>query len=211
MAMDGNDNVHVVWYDHRYDQAEIFYEKVRGGMDTDRRLTNLAGDQWAPAIGVDNDQHIQVLWHGNSPGNCEIFRLQYNGAARSALEQVTDDPATSANVSLAIGPDNHLHIAFKDNRSGNFDIYYKTFDGIAWSEDAPLTTDPTDAGCPSIACDPDGNIHVVWQDSRHGDPELYHRSWDGRDSSGHRVAPGIYVLRLEAGDLRRSAKVVVLR
>ena len=39
----------------------------------------------------------------------------------------------------------------------------------------------------------------------------YEAVWDGRGSDGQRVAPGVYFARLEAGDVRETRKVVVLR
>jgi hypothetical protein len=39
----------------------------------------------------------------------------------------------------------------------------------------------------------------------------YEAVWNGRGSDGQRVAPGVYFARLEAGDVRETRKVVVLR
>jgi hypothetical protein len=36
-------------------------------------------------------------------------------------------------------------------------------------------------------------------------------TWDGRDSSGDEVSPGIYFLRMEAGDFAATKKMMVLR
>jgi flagellar hook assembly protein FlgD len=36
-------------------------------------------------------------------------------------------------------------------------------------------------------------------------------TWDGRDEAGARLAPGAYVLRLEAGEIVQSRQVRVVR
>ena len=36
-------------------------------------------------------------------------------------------------------------------------------------------------------------------------------SWDGRDNAGHRIAPGVYFTRMEAGGYRTSRGIVLLR
>ena len=38
----------------------------------------------------------------------------------------------------------------------------------------------------------------------------YEVGWDGTDDRGGRVGPGIYYLRLSAGDVRSQQKVVVV-
>jgi flagellar hook assembly protein FlgD len=42
-------------------------------------------------------------------------------------------------------------------------------------------------------------------------PGAYLRTWDGRDTSGHAVARGVYIVRLEAGHASLSHKIVLLR
>jgi hypothetical protein len=40
---------------------------------------------------------------------------------------------------------------------------------------------------------------------------LHRVEWDGRDSAGRQVASGIYFLRIHAGDLRETRRIVLLR
>ena len=35
--------------------------------------------------------------------------------------------------------------------------------------------------------------------------------WDGRDASGRQLASGVYVYRLQAGELEKSAKMLLLK
>ncbi|HLA40071.1 MAG TPA: FlgD immunoglobulin-like domain containing protein, partial [Candidatus Glassbacteria bacterium] len=40
---------------------------------------------------------------------------------------------------------------------------------------------------------------------------IYSLQWDGRDSSGRRVASGVYFLRLTAGEVTHVRKIVLLK
>jgi hypothetical protein len=53
---------------------------------------------------------------------------------------------------------------------------------------------PAEGGCPTVRLTPG-----LYGRSDAGDPCVTTR-WDGRDATGRIVAPGIYVLRLRAGD-----------
>lgn len=39
----------------------------------------------------------------------------------------------------------------------------------------------------------------------------YQLTWDGTDSGAHRMAPGIYWIRMDTGDAHRTTKLVLLR
>jgi hypothetical protein len=42
-------------------------------------------------------------------------------------------------------------------------------------------------------------------------PGLYTVSWDGKDNTGKDVASGIYFYQLEAGDLKATNKLVLIK
>jgi len=42
-------------------------------------------------------------------------------------------------------------------------------------------------------------------------PGYYVATWDGKDQSGHHVASGVYLYRMEAGDFAKTRKLVVVR
>lgn len=42
-------------------------------------------------------------------------------------------------------------------------------------------------------------------------PGYYSASWDGKDQFGHRVSSGVYLYRMEAGEFRKTRKLVVVR
>jgi hypothetical protein len=42
-------------------------------------------------------------------------------------------------------------------------------------------------------------------------PGFYKAEWDGKDQQGHRVSSGVYLYRMEAGEFRKTRKLVVVR
>ena len=42
-------------------------------------------------------------------------------------------------------------------------------------------------------------------------PGSYQVTWDGKDQNGRMVASGVYLYRMEAGDFRKTQKLVVVR
>ena len=68
-------NVHLVWYDSRDGNTEIYYKfSSNGGIGwgTDTRLTNDAGTSLYPFIAVSNSI-LHVIWTDNRDGNPEIY------------------------------------------------------------------------------------------------------------------------------------------
>jgi hypothetical protein len=52
-------------------------------------------------------------------------------------------------------------------------------------------------------------VHKLVDETRAAD--RHHETWDGRDVSGAEVGPGVYFLRMKAGDFSATRKVMVLR
>jgi hypothetical protein len=75
IAADSSDNIHVVWWDYDPGYSEIYYKRSTdgGGAWTTKRLTWNSEDSWYPAIAVDSNNHLHVVWQDRIPGNWEIY------------------------------------------------------------------------------------------------------------------------------------------
>ncbi|MEO7292521.1 MAG: T9SS type A sorting domain-containing protein [Ginsengibacter sp.] len=74
IATSGN-VVHVLWYDFRDGNYEIYYKRstdagISWGADT--RLTNASGDSQFPSVSVSGSV-VHVVWYDNRDGNNEIY------------------------------------------------------------------------------------------------------------------------------------------
>ena len=179
-----DDFVHVVWYDNRNGNWEIYYKRsTNSGIswDPDTRLTIMPNTSRNPSIAV-SDTNVHVTWDDSRDGNREIYykRSTDGGLNWGADIRLTDDPAISYMPSISISG-TVVHLVWVDVRDGHTEIYYKqsTNGGLSWEPDVRLTNDGYDSYNPSIASS-GTDVHIVWNDWRDVNVEIYYkRSTDG--------------------------------
>jgi len=143
IAVSGN-NVHVVWYDSRDGNEEIFYKRSTDGgatWEVDRKLTTKAlGNSDNPSIAVSGNT-VHVVWYDNRDGNPEIYykRSTDGGNTWGADTRLTNAAGNSYTPSIAVSGDT-VHVVWHDNRDGNEEIYYRrSIDGgTTWGPDTRL-------------------------------------------------------------------------
>jgi hypothetical protein len=180
IAVDSNNNLHIVWKDGSASSWEIYYKKsTNGGMNwTTKRLTWNPAVSSDPKIATDSSNNIHVVWYDYAPGNYEIFyKKSTDGGANWITKRLTWNPAHSYNPSLAVDSNNHIHVAWYEKDG----IFYKksTDGGASWSTER-LTWNPTAQWNPSITTDSNNHIHVTYCDNTPGNTEIfYKKSTDG--------------------------------
>jgi hypothetical protein len=183
IASNGN-TVHVVWYDNRDGNYEIYYKRsIDEGSNwgPDTRLTdNSAASEW-PAISVSGSD-VHIVWYDFRDGNNEIYykRSTDSGTSWGLDTRLTDQSSNSDYPSISAAG-NNVNIVWRDGRDGNWEVYYKnsTDSGLNWSADTRLTTESHESFNPSISADGPG-VHVTWYDYRDGGAEIYYKhSLDG--------------------------------
>ena len=120
--------VHVVWYDNRDGNYEIYNKfSADGGINwsQDIRLTNSSGDSWHPFVTL-SGSIVHVTWEDYRDGNFEIYykRSTDGGLNWGTDTRLTNSSAVSQNSSIDISG-SVLHVVWLDNRDGNYEIYYK--------------------------------------------------------------------------------------
>lgn len=147
-----------------------------------KRLTYNSGDSEVPAIAVDSNDHIHVVWEDSTPGNWEIFYTKStNGGASWMTKRLTFNSGNSHMPDITVDSSDHIHVVWYDISPGNWEIYYKksTNGGSTWST-RRLTYSLGNSNQPAIAVSSSDHIHVVWTDDSSGNPEIYHKkSTDG--------------------------------
>jgi hypothetical protein len=177
-------HVHVVWYDERDGNREIYYKRSidRGSTwEADNRLTNNSASSEFPSVAVFGT-NVHVVWQDKRDGNYEIYykRSTDGGTTWDADTRFTNDPASSENPSVAVSGST-IHVVWSDNRDGNYEIYYKrsTDGGTTWDADTRLTNNSPSSIYPSVAVS-DSNVHVVWRQPVSSNWEIdYVHSTDG--------------------------------
>ncbi len=180
VAGDDSGYVHVVWYDTRDGNAEIYYKMFDGSVWTaDQRLTADGATSAFPSVAAYGNKIVHVVWHDLRDGNFEIYHKMFDGSAWSADERLTDAANTSWNPSVAVGPDGSVHVVWQDTRDGYTEVYYKKYDGVSWGADVRLTVAAYVSASPCVAVDDSGHVHVVWNDFRYFNSKIYYKQYDG--------------------------------
>jgi hypothetical protein len=178
VATSGN-FIHVVWYDERDGNKEIYYKRsadngLTWGADT--RLTNNFALSQFPSVAV-SGQVVNIAWTDARDGDYEIYykRSTDDGTTWGPDTRLTDSIGASDYPCITTSGA-FVHVVWEDNRDGNFEIYYKSSvdGGVSWGADMRLTNNPSYASPSSIAVS-DSILHVVWDDNRDGNIEIYYK------------------------------------
>ncbi len=189
IAASGN-VVHVVWWDARNGNDEIYYKRsADGGVSwgADTRLTNNSAGSYSPSVAI-SGTFVHVVWFDLRDGNYELYykRSTDAGISWEPDRQLTNDPAFSVIPSVSASG-TVVHVVWRDTRDGaNGEIYYKraTASGLFWGADTRLTYNSAVSTAPSGTVS-GSNVHVAWADNRDGNYEIYYkRSTDGGVSWG---------------------------
>ncbi|MEP7168713.1 MAG: T9SS type A sorting domain-containing protein, partial [Bacteroidota bacterium] len=120
--------VHVVWYDTRDGNAEIYYKRSPdGGLSwgADTRLTNNGFGSYHPSV-TSSGTNVHLTWYDERDGNREIYYKSSSDAGLSwgADTRLTTNIAESSHPVPAVSGQ-AVHIVWQDIRDGNWEIHYK--------------------------------------------------------------------------------------
>ena len=191
VSVDGS-TVHVLWYDARDGNYEIYYKRsTDGGLSwgADTRLTNNSAASWHPCVS-DIGPVVYAVWEDLRNGFSNIYYKRSIDAgltwgADIALTNILNSYSGSPSVFAA--SNYSPYVVWEDYRDGNMEIYYKHSPdgGLTWASDVRLTNNSASSSSSSIAVSGNSFIHVVWSDNRDGNYEIYYkRSTDGGVSWG---------------------------
>jgi hypothetical protein len=231
-------HIHVVWSDIRYEyegQYEVFHREFDGSSwGQQERLTRATGESYEASVAAGDSGMAFVVWADSRDGNNEIYYKRFNGLSWEADVRLTWNSQESRRPSTATDDAGRLHVVWWDDRDGNCEVYHKLRDPSTVSgwEDRPVpagtalrvNVSPNPVRGPvgisfGPASTPDVSLYIydilgrlVWRLDATVEPQgTQHIVWPGTDTSGRRVAPGVYFARAASGRRVASAKLVVLK
>jgi len=185
IAVDSSNHIHVVCYDDTPGNYNIYYKKStdQGATWSTRRLSWGSDSSGDPAIAVDSNNHIQVVWYYYPTiSNAEIYHTKStDGGISWSTKRLTWNTRHSYAPAIAADSNNHLHVVWQDSSPGNWEIFYKrsTDGGTIWTTKRLTDNADTSSG-PHVTVDSNNYLHVTWFDSTPGNKELYYtRSTNG--------------------------------
>ncbi len=169
-------NIHVVWYDNRDGNDEIYYKcsldnGVTWGSDT--RLTNHGDASMYSSVAVSGD-YIHVVWRDYRDGNFEIYykRSLDNGGTWGSDTRLTNQDDGSSYPSVAVSGD-YIHVVWEDYRDGNYEIYYK-HGREEFSPDGQIKNSSETTYIGNNIYNDDGTEQTKEQEVAPGTPAVYH-------------------------------------
>ncbi len=127
IAIDSDDNIHLVWNGRGYDdytaQNQILYRKRTTTWGTLVQLTNIDASQTRPSIAIDSDDNIHVVWRGAGWGTytarVSILYREYDGSWQDTEILHNVDYGFNANPSVAIDKDDNLYVVWDGRGLGS--------------------------------------------------------------------------------------------
>ncbi len=189
VALDSNDDLHIVWDDD--DNDNIYYMKVdSNGNELIAETAIRYAEQWRalPDVAVDSNGNPHIVWADYEDTSYdEIYYMMLDGSDGSTMIDVTqitaDDGYDSKWTSIVVDADDKVHIIWQDKRaaagSGDHEIYYAKLDpslddqsgdsanlpSIILVNETALTPDDGDKSRhPAVATD-GRYIHVTWEEA----------------------------------------------
>jgi len=167
IAVDGADNLHVVWHAGG-NPEDIYYRKCTGGVwGSTVNLSNSSGQRsMTPRIAVDaagND--MLVAWHEDKQtgGNWDIMARRCLSGTWGSLENVSADSTLSRTADVVRDTSGNYHAAWEDIDTKNV-FYSKRDTGGSWSARAPIDTTSGRSYGVALAIDSSNGVHAVWHD-----------------------------------------------
>lgn len=173
------DTLHVVWYDHRSGNWEIFYNRsTNAGTNwgTDTRLTTSTSLAEYPSIAI-SGSFVHIVWELS--GDIYYKRSTNGGVNWGQAVKLSNNPYNSNNPSIAVSG-LAVHVVWDENFNSHEILYRRSTDGgVNWGTDSAIANSPTYASVASMSLS--GTVvHVVWYDSRNFLAQVYYKqSTDG--------------------------------
>ena len=176
---DASGIMHLVWYDSRDGDAEIYYRRLDGGVwGNEVTLTSNSARSEDPAIAAGPSGDLHLVWVDYSASSPEVYHKYFDGISWSAATAVSDGPTVCEEPSVAVDSLGVVHVVWRDYTDGSWSIIYSAFDGVEWSEGLTIADPAGYSRHPSITCDDSMHVHVAWNGYVDLNWEIYYRRLD---------------------------------
>ncbi|OPX18602.1 hypothetical protein BXT86_00280 [candidate division WOR-3 bacterium 4484_100] len=183
ITVDISGYVYAVWEQDLSDSDGVYFAKsIDGGNSWTRPNIKIDNgvNAGVPAVAVDNDANIYVVWNDERTGESHIYFAKSTDGGLTWSENIRVDdgtPGGKAVPSIAVDSVSNLYVVWADTRDGDCDIYFamSTDGGNNWTVPNIRVNDDTvfSQHWPDIDVDNEGGIYVAWLDGRYGPYDVY--------------------------------------
>jgi hypothetical protein len=184
IAIDSQNNMHVVFNDNRHGPPELYYMKVDPDGNVvvaEKVITELDAAHTALGdLAIDSQDNVHIVWEDARDNtvpipNLEIYYQKLDNMGNTLVDElrITVAPYYSRYPAIAIDSSDDLHIAWcEEMEFGSIfqeEVFYTKLDndGNTIVDDLAITeSDGEESLFPDIAVDSTGNVHIMWIDDR---------------------------------------------
>ena len=169
LAVGSDGSVHVVWESWQDNNWDIYYTRSGDGGATFSQpirvndVTEL--DQLRPALAVDSEGIIHIVWQDSRSHDWDIFYASSTdgGASFEPSLRINDETIRDQEDPVNDTHDQgRIHVAWADKRDGAWHIYHAySIDG-GFSASHPVGTGGLADKRPSLVAGPHGTVYVAW-------------------------------------------------
>jgi hypothetical protein len=171
--------IHVVFYDYRTGNQQVYYKRSADSGSTwsaDTLLSKGLGFKAEPAVAASGG-HVHAVWEDRDSGyNAGIcYRRSTDAGLTWLAETLLASTAHNCRNPSVAAQDSFVHVAWADDSAGR-ELYYRrsTDNGATWSDKLKLTDDIQESWHPTLALH-DNFVHLAWRDWRDHSFEVYYK------------------------------------
>ncbi|MBI4295413.1 MAG: hypothetical protein HY669_04520 [Chloroflexi bacterium] len=177
MAIDGEDNVHLVYYDDTLINNDIMYRvnTGNGAWSPETNASHNEGESFGPKLLASPEGNLYLVWQDDE------FSFSYQVLLSSkAPEADWEDPVIvsltefdSLLSTIARDSDGAFHVVWTDITPGNWEILYSSsLDGKNWSTPENISNNEGLSSNPSLTIDTEDTLHLAWEDDTGGNSDI---------------------------------------
>lgn len=160
IAVDANDNIHVVWYESNGFNPRIRYAKYNGTSWSLPVTIDGGAEGRSPVIAIDFSNNLHVAWEVEVPYG--IRYAKYNGVSWSLPVDIAGG-TDYVRPRISVDGSNHVYVVWECPYSGRLNVYINEWNGSSWTGVQNLTNNGY-SHQPDIAADSTGNLYLVYHD-----------------------------------------------
>jgi len=180
IAIDITGNINVVWQDSLPGFHDIYFTRsTDGGRNWSeyRNISDFPGDFRRPAVAIDGDGGIHVVFYDNTDNYRDLYFLRSGdgGVTWAQPKNISNNPGGNYDPAIAIDSSGNICVAWTDDTPGRRDIYFSrsTDSGVTWIPVKNITNSPVPSNSPDIAVDTSGNINLIWVNEINSNHVIY--------------------------------------
>jgi len=172
LAVDSNDNLHVVWTDIYDGKQDVFHSSWNGTVWEKPKNISLKGKsprEHFICTEASGNSHVSwvdedVVWYTHSEDKTWAIPREMNDKVKANLLP-----------SLFSDQSGGMHLAWSGEFSGNKQLLYRHFDGKSWSNLSRLTDARGQPFGVSILGTSPGKLHVAWVNAVDGIDQIFYQ------------------------------------